>query len=357
MENLSVSKQLFYQLAEQLKTSIVGLSVSETDKWCGFYQKGGKRFAYILLTKTKPKIDIWCLGNTDYIKHKYAGKIKFLTRQETSGGFGKNFQISFVIENSEDIKNAVLLLTEISDSWSREELIAAYNLYCKIPIKEIKPENVSIIQFANLLSRTPKEVAKRFKNFAKLDTNTNTNIDIPAEIKEDDKSIWTFFNNDWEKSVYESENKIIDFENKLKNITEFPKGKERESIVKSRINQNFFRSAVLTSYQNKCCITGLPFVELLNASHIIPWSVDDNNRLNPRNGLCLNVLHDRAFDRGLITIKTDYTIDISSRINKILDKSVKDYFLCFKNQKIILPQRFAPEKSFLEFHNKNIFKK
>lgn len=78
MENLSVSKQLFYQLAEQLKTSIVGLSVSETNKWCGFYQKGGKRFAYILLTKTKPKIDIWCLGNTDYIKQKYAGKIKFL---------------------------------------------------------------------------------------------------------------------------------------------------------------------------------------------------------------------------------------------------------------------------------------
>lgn len=353
MENLSVSKQLFYQLAEQLKKSIVGLSVSETDKWCGFYQKGGKRFAYILLAKRKSKIDVWCLGNVDYIHKKYSSKIKFKLRQKTSGEFGKNFQISFVIENSEDIENAVLLLTEISDSWSREELISAYNLYCKIPVEEINSKNLNIIQFADLLNRTPKEIAKRFKNFAKLDTNIHTVEDI----KEEDKSVWTFFNNDWEKSVYESENKIIDFENKLKNIIEFPKGKERDSIVKSRINQNFFRSAVLTSYQNKCCITGLPFVELLNASHIIPWSIDDNNRLNPRNGLCLNVLHDRAFDRGLITIRTDYTIDISSRINKLSDKSVKDYFLCFKNQKIILPQRFAPEKSFLEFHNKNIFKK
>ncbi|PIY72212.1 restriction endonuclease, partial [Candidatus Roizmanbacteria bacterium CG_4_10_14_0_8_um_filter_33_9] len=46
------------------------------------------------------------------------------------------------------------------------------------------------------------------------------------------------FKNDWEKTVYESENKIIDFENKLKNITQFPKGKERDCIVKSRINQN-----------------------------------------------------------------------------------------------------------------------
>src|SRR3990167_6477211 len=339
MEKLSISKQLFYQLAEQLKKHIVGLSVSETDKWCGFYQKGGKRFAYILLAKRKPKIDIWCLGNLDYIHKKYGSKIKFKLRQGTLGEFGKNFQINFVIE--------------ISDSWSREELISAYNLYCKTPIKEINSKNTGIIEFADLLGRTPKEVAKRFKNFSRLDANIN----ISEDIEEDDKSTWAFFNDNWEKSVYESENKIIDFENKLKNITKFPKGKERDSIVKSRINQNFFRNAVLTSYGNKCCIKGLPFIDLLNASHIIPWSIDDNNRLNPRNGLCLNVLHDRAFDRGLITVRTDYTIDISSRINNFLDcKSVKDYFLCFKNQKIILPQRFVPEKSFLGFHNKNIFK-
>lgn len=204
------------------------------------------------------------------------------------------------------------------------------------------------------MNRTPKEIAKRFKNFAKLDANANALEDIIEE----DKSIWTFFNNDWEKSVYESENKIIDFENKLKNITKFPKGKERDSIVKSRVNQNFFRMVVLTSYQNKCCITGLPIAFLLNASHIVPWSIDANNRLNPRNGLCLNALHDKAFDSGLITIKPDYTIDISPSIDNFLyDQSVKDYFLYFKNKKIILPQRFSPEKSFLEFHNKNIFKK
>ena len=352
MEKLSISKQLFYQLTVRLKKKIVGLSVSESEKWCGLYQKGGKRFAYILLTKTKPKVDIWCLGDVGYIKQKYAGKVKFSTRQETSGGFGKSFQISFVVENLEDIENAVSLLAEISDSWSREELISAYNLYCKIPVEEINSENTNIIQFADLLSRKPKEVAKRFKNFAKLDINRS------GEVKEEDRNIWTFFNNDWEKSVHESENKIIDFENKLKNITEFPKGRERDGIVKSRVNQNFFRSAVLTSYQNKCCVTGLPIAELLNASHIIPWSVDANNRLNPHNGLCLNSLHDKAFDRGLITIKPDYTIDISPSINNFFDsQSVKDYFLYFKNKKIMMPQRFLPEKSFLEFHNKNIFRK
>lgn len=173
MEKLSTSKQLFYQLAERLKNNIAGLSVSETDKWCGLYQKSGKRFAYILLAKRKPKVSIWCFGNVDYIKHKYAGKIKFLTRQKTSGEFGKKFQISFVIENLEDIENAALLLIEISDSWSREELISAFNLYCTIPIKEIESKNAKIIEFAVLLGKTAKEVAKRFKNFSRLDANIN----------------------------------------------------------------------------------------------------------------------------------------------------------------------------------------
>lgn len=295
------------------------------------------------------------MGNPDYIHKKYGPIIKFKSRQKTTGGFGKNFQVNFTIENLEDIKNAVPLLVEVSNSWSRDELMSAFNFYCQIPIDEIDINNVQIINFANLIGKTPKEVVKRFINFSKIESRSEK---IGVQISEEEKTTWTNFNNNWEQSVQESESKIIDLENKLKNITDFPKGKERENLVKSRINQTFFRNAILASYGNKCCITGFPCVDLLNASHIIPWSVDVDNRLNPHNGLCLNVLHDRAFDRGLITVRTDYKVEISSRINKFLDcKSVKDYFLRFNRQKIILPQRFVPEKSFLEFHNKNIFKK
>ena len=225
----------FYQLAKRLKEIIAGLSVSETDKWCSFHQKGGRRFAYILLAKQKPKIEIWCLGNVDYIIQKYATKIKFKTRQKTTGGFGKDFQVNFVVENLEDIENAVLLLSEISSSWSRDELISAFNLYCKIPISEISSKNKKVIAFADLLGKTPKEVAKRFLNFSKLDATVN----IIEGMEEEDKSTWMHFNENWEKLAYESENKIIDLENKVNNITEFPKGKERESIVRARINQTF----------------------------------------------------------------------------------------------------------------------
>ena len=59
--------------------------------------------------------------------------------------------------------------------------------------------------------------------------------------------------------------------------------------------------------------------ELLNASHIVPWAVDSKNRLNPRNGLCLNSLHDRAFDRGLLTITTDYRVMVSKKLKVLSD--------------------------------------
>ena len=79
-------------------------------------------------------------------------------------------------------------------------------------------------------------------------------------------------------------------------------GKEKERIIKTRVNQSLFRKVVLATYNNKCCITGLAQPELLIASHIIPWSVNEKERLNPSNGICLNALHDKAFDSGLIAI-------------------------------------------------------
>ena len=84
------------------------------------------------------------------------------------------------------------------------------------------------------------------------------------------KKIWildNFFNSNWEKSVYESEEKIVNLEN-MHSITQ--DAKTQEKIVSSRVNRSFFRTAVLTSYLNTCCITKLHFTELLNASHIIP---------------------------------------------------------------------------------------
>ncbi len=136
------------------------------------------------------------------------------------------------------------------------------------------------------------------------------------------------------------------------------KGEYKERLLKTRIGQYFFRMAVLNSYKNHCCITGLSQTELLIASHIKPWADcdDKTERTNPQNGLCLNSLHDKAFDKGLITLKSDYTIVISSKLNQMeMDKNTRDWFWRYSGQKIIMPEKFFPGKEFIEYHNDVIF--
>ena len=138
----------------------------------------------------------------------------------------------------------------------------------------------------------------------------------------------------------------------------FPEGKTREAIVKARVNQAFFRSAVLAAYDCKCCVTGLSIPEVLTASHIVPWSVDTKNRTNPRNGLCLNAVHDKAFDCGLITVTPDYRFRVSRALKKSIDSGKRirqSLFLRYDGKRIALPARFLPDGAFLDYHNVNVF--
>jgi predicted restriction endonuclease len=122
------------------------------------------------------------------------------------------------------------------------------------------------------------------------------------------------------------------------------------------VGQRFFRQAVLSAYDFKCCITGLAAQELLVASHIVPWRADSNNRLNPRNGLCLSALHDRAFDQGLITISENFHLLLSSRISKLKpNRYIDDAFLVYADKPIEIPAKFVPDSAFLKYHRENLF--
>ena len=113
---------------------------------------------------------------------------------------------------------------------------------------------------------------------------------------------------------------------------------------------------ILASYNSQRCITGIDVPELLIASHIVPWSKDKTNRINPTNGLCLNALHDKAFDRGLLTITNDFKVLFSQRLmEKDGTSFFYQYVAPYHQEKIMMPQRLTPGKRFLEYHNKNIF--
>lgn len=127
---------------------------------------------------------------------------------------------------------------------------------------------------------------------------------------------------------------------------------KRTSTVKQRINQFFFRTAVLASYDNRCCITGLSCIDLLEACHIVGWAANIDNRLNPSNGICLNVLFHKAYDKNYIGITPDYQVVVSERLFDI-NSSNSDIYTLFRkyhNAAIRLPNRFMPDRDMLALH-------
>lgn len=252
-----------------------------------------------------------------------------------------------------------------SNNWTKEETIIAFNVYCKIPFKASSKNNPTIIKYANILGRSPSALNMKVGNFGRLDPELKKQGIVGlAHGSKLEEEVWYEFNGNWEKLAYESELLISKFAYKpIEEISQIEtedikEGIEREAIVKQRVNQNFFRSAVLSSYYFKCCITGLSIPDLLIASHIIPWAKNKEQRLNPRNGLCLNSIHDKAFDKGFVTITPDFTVKISNDFNEFeKEDAVRDFFFKYKNKNISMPDKFLPTKDFLDYHYQNIFRK
>lgn len=251
------------------------------------------------------------------------------------------------------------------ENWTREQTIVAFNVYCKIPFKNSSKNHPLIIKYSKIIGRSSSALNMKIGNFGRLDPELKkqgiVGLSNGGKLEE---TIWNEFNNNWDKLAYESETLIAEFQNKKIEeiidipLTDFPLGKEREALIKQRVNQSFFRSTILSSYNLKCCITGLSITDFLVSSHIVPWSVDEKNRLNPHNGLCLNSIHDKAFDKGFITITPDYKVLVSNFFDGYSNEQIiYDYFQKYQNQKINLPDRFLPSKEFLDFHYQNIFRK
>ena len=244
--------------------------------------------------------------------------------------------------------------------WSRNELILAINLYYKISFGRMHSNNPEVKTLASLIGRTPGSVAYKLVNLASLDPSLQARgIKGASNASNLDKAIWLEFYNNLENLVFESEKLLAAAQQKtleeLNSITEtelLQEGRTREALVKLRVNQFFFRRSVLAAYNNTCCITGIQIPSLLISGHIVPWSEDEKNRLNPRNGIAINALHDKAFENGLITITQDYKIKVSSYLKDQQKKEgCIDYFSSYDGKQIFLPSKFLPDPEFLKIHN------
>jgi putative restriction endonuclease len=251
------------------------------------------------------------------------------------------------------------------DNWSREQLIVALNIYWKIPYNKISGSSNNLIKLiAPIINRSPAALAYKLMNFTSLDSEKQKiGNKGKSAASLSDQEIWNEYFGKWEKLALDSsailsaiKNKPIDEILELEVDFNFIEGKEKIRLVKTRVNQNDFRQRILASYNEKCSITGISITPLLVASHIIPWSKNKQERLNPRNGICLNNIHDKAFDKGLITITSDFKVKLSDAIlQKQKESNIQKYFMEYENQPITLPDRFSPSIEFLEYHHKNIF--
>jgi putative restriction endonuclease len=254
--------------------------------------------------------------------------------------------------------------------WTREHFLVALNLYCKLPFGQLHKANPIIIETAAKLGRTPSSLSMKLCNFAALDpVQCARGIRGLSGATRQDKAMWDEFHGNLSVLGAESEQllhdlfthdatKEVDFlaRNKVRLIA--PSGPtEAQAAVKVRRGQQFFRQAVLTAYDVRCCISGINVPRLLVASHIKPWGDFPHDRLNPQNGLCLSTLHDAAFDAGLITLDEELGVVLSKRLRRFFPQpALEQNFVPFEGKPIHLPEKLAePDKDFVRFHREQIF--
>ena len=248
--------------------------------------------------------------------------------------------------------------------WTREEIIFALGLYFQIPWGKINQRNPVVMDAAKLLKRTPASLGRKMGNLGRFDqTLADRGVGGLKNGAKMDKVVWDEFADHREELASEYDrirtqlqgHELVTADDDL---IKTPPGLDGVRLTKYRKNQSFFRQSVLSAYNGACCITGINDSRLLVASHIRPWAKCKNgeDRTKTENGLCLSALYDRAFDKGLFTVDTNFKINLSTSLKDHLTQvAFNDHFAALDNKKIILPSRGRPAAEFLQYHNDYVF--
>jgi putative restriction endonuclease len=109
--------------------------------------------------------------------------------------------------------------------------------------------------------------------------------------------------------------------------------------VQQRLHQASFREAVITAYNGRCALSGLPESLLLDAAHIIPDLDEHFGQPLVTNGIPLSKIHHAAFDAHLIGIDPDYRLHVSKRLLSQNDGPMLEALKRLHGETIHLPTR------------------
>lgn len=268
------------------------------------------------------------------------------------------------------------------EPYSIEECILALDLYIRLKKqkKSYDKNNPQVIKLSeylskNGMSRNPSSIAYKLGNYQYLDPDAKGGWEKGGMTTE---KVWLHYagrkseklerdvNDIREHISYRQSAEYIDFsgsmnletmdvyETALQSISKIGFNKQYYTFI--RVNQDVFRSKVISNFNERCCITGSGGKALLRASHIKPWCKSNQyEKVDVRNGLCLNPFHDVAFDKGLISISEDLTVMISPTImDYVNEETYESMFKPYDGKKILSPKEDIEQK-YLKYHRRNVF--
>ena len=226
-----------------------------------------------------------------------------------------------------------------------------------------------MVKFGGITKKTSGDYVTRMKflahDYSLDETLTKEKIDEilrQEDFKRQERSVYTskkslsdfraglnkflaFINSDYHKRIADSiitEIKAVENDNTIKMT-------EKDSIVKSRIGQGIFRKGLI-EYWHGCAISQCPLTWMLIASHIKPWrDADNQERLDPYNGLLLLPNYDKLFDLGYISFNSKGKIMYS----RLLDKFDRETIGLTNNLHLVKLEE--QHLKYLKYHNENCF--
>lgn len=123
---------------------------------------------------------------------------------------------------------------------------------------------------------------------------------------------------------------------------------ERETLILARLGQGMYRKGLLSLWDHKCAVTGCAVLPVLRASHAKPWrDCDNQERLDPNNGIPLVANLDALFDAGLIGFDRSGKMHIS--------KKLSDKKLLGGVPRVLRKKPTAEQANYLEEHFSSVF--
>ncbi|MFY0989829.1 HNH endonuclease [Halomonas sp. C05BenzN] len=246
-------------------------------------------------------------------------------------------------------------------AWTDQDRLQALSLYCRLTFGQLHRERPEVIRLAEHMGRSANSVAMKLSNYASLDPEVLAlGKKGLSGASHQDRLLWQRFIDEPEVVARECEaawstlGEDVEHDGKETDYT----GQDAVGLQKRRVGQSLFRKAVMIRYDTRCVITGLRHEDLLIASHIVPWQSRPESRLDPANGLCLNALHDRAFDKGLLAIDRQGRIRISPElIEEGFSGHLKGQLSDIDGQPLNLTASAFPNRDYLDWHYRECFRR